>query len=146
MADVTAVGNVNSVSKSQPIVSEQDFAQLKPVVKQPSEKLSTSTEKKDQKPEQEQQQQQSLFAPGTVTEETVSQITEAVNDYMKQNDCNLELNYNKEANMINVKVIDKESGEVIREFPSEEMIERMIKAEENAENNQMRGIFVNRTI
>ena len=48
--------------------------------------------------------------------------------------------------MINVKVIDKESGEVIREFPSEEMIERMIKAEESAENNQMRGIFVNRMV
>ena len=141
MADNTlAVSGVNSATNTQPVVSEKDFAQIRTVEKPKSEgQPPKSTDKEEGK-------QQPLFAPGTVTEETVSQITEAVNDYMKQNDCNLELNYNKEANMINVKVIDKESGEVIREFPSEEMIERMIKAEESAENNQMRGIFVNRMV
>ena len=141
MADNTmAVNGVNSATNIQPVVSEQDFARIKPTGEQ------TKPESKPLTPAESEGGQQTLFAPGTVTEETVSQITEAVNDYMKQNDCNLELNYNKEANMINVKVIDKESGEVIREFPSEEMIERMIKAEENAENNQMRGIFVNRMV
>ena len=141
MADNTmAVSGVNSATNVQPVVSEQDFARIKTTSEQ------TKPESKPLTPATTEEGQQPLFAPGTVTEETVSQITEAVNDYMKQNDCNLELNYNKEANMINVKVVNKESGEVIREFPSEEMIERMIKAEENAENNQMRGIFVNRMV
>ena len=141
MADNTmAVSGVNSATNVQPVVSEQDFARIKTTSEQ------TKPESKPLTPATTEEGQQPLFAPGTVTEETVSQITEAVNDYMKQNDCNLELNYNKEANMINVKVVNKESGEVIREFPSEEMIERMIKADENAENNQMRGIFVNRMV
>ncbi len=145
MADNTlAVSGVNSATNTQPVVSEQDFARIKPVAPQPVDKLPTPAEKKEK---EQQQQQQPLFAPGTVPEETVSQITEAFNDLMDKIDCNLELNYNKEANMINVKVVDKESGKVIREFPSEEMIENMIQAEKNAENSQqMRGVFVNRMV
>ena len=143
MADNTlAVSGVNSATNTQPVVSEQTFAQIKPIAPQPLDKIPTPAEKE----KEEDQQQQPLFAPGTVPEETVSQITEAFNELMDKIDCNLELNYNKEANMINVKVIDKESGKVIREFPSEEMIENMIKAEENAEQMQMRGVFVNRTV
>ena len=137
---VTAAVVVDSTPKAKP-VGEQDFARIKTTSEQ------TKPESKPLTPATTEEGQQPLFAPGTVTEETVSQITEAVNDYMKQNDCNLELNYNKEANMINVKVVDKESGKVIREFPSEEMIENMIKAEKNAENSQqMRGVFVNRMV
>lgn len=139
MADNTmAVGGVNSSTSTQPVVSDKDFARIRNNEQSESQTLTPATK--------DGEEQQSLFAPGTATEENVSPIVEAVNDYMKQNDCNLELSYNKEANLINVKVTDKETGEVIREFPSEEMIERMIKAEETAEGNQMRGIFVNRTI
>lgn len=141
MADmVTAAVGANSAPSTKP-VGEQDFAQIRPVAPQPVDKVLTPAEKEEQK------EQQPLFAPGTVPEETVSQITDAFNELMDKIDCNLELNYNKEANMINVKVVDKDSGKVIREFPSEEMLENMIKAEQNAENSQqMRGVFVNRMV
>ena len=158
MADNTmAVGGVNSASHhTQSTVNEQDFAQVKPVKVKPAQSAPqkaksfnemTPAEQEERKQKlQTQQEQQSLFQPGTVTEETVSQITKAVNDYLKQNDCNLELNYNKEANMINVKVVNKETGEVVREYPSEEMMDHLVNAEKTAENNQMRGMLVNRTI
>lgn len=142
MADmVTAAVGANSAPSTKP-VGEQDFAQIKPVTtRQPVDKVLTPAEK------EQQEEQQPLLQPGTVPEETVSQITDAFNELMDKIDCNLELNYNKEANMINVKVVDKDSGKVIREFPSEEMIENMIKAERNAESSQqMRGVFVNRMV
>lgn len=136
---VSGVGR-SSGYNSQMSVSEQDFAQLK--------KSAETTNNEDQSqdrlltPAEQEEQQQSLFAPGTVTEETVSPIVEAVNDYMSQIDCNLELSYSKEANAILVKITDKETGKIIKEFPSEEMIEKLVEAKENGE--EMRGVFVNR--
>ena len=47
---------------------------------------------------------------------------------MDKINCNLEFNYNREADVMNVKMLDRETGEVIKEFPPEEMIENMIKA------------------
>jgi flagellar protein FlaG len=138
MADNTmAVGGVNSSTSNQSVVNDKDFSRIRSNEQSESQTLTPATTDGEE---------QSLFAPGTATEENVRPIVEAVNDYMKQNNCNLELSYNKEANLINVKITDKETGEVLREFPSEEMIDRMVKAEKTAEGNQMRGIFVNRTI
>ena len=142
MADIsTAAVGASSVPNTQPI-SEQDFAQVKPVAtKQPVEKVLTPAEEKKQK---EQQQQQPLLQPGTVPEETVSQITEAFNELMDEINCDLELSFNREVNMLNVKMRDKKTGEVIKEFPPEKMIENMIKADENAE--RLRGMFVDQAV
>ncbi|MBR2773726.1 MAG: flagellar protein FlaG [Selenomonadaceae bacterium] len=141
MADIsTAAVGASSTPNIQPI-SEQDFAQIKPVAtKQPVEKVLTPAEEKKQK----EQEQQPLLQPGTVPEETVSQITEAFNELMDEINCDLELSFNREVNMLNVKMRDKKTGEVIKEFPPEKMIENMIKADENAE--KLRGMFVDRAV
>ena len=147
MADmaISGVGGGSAQSVQQPI-GEQDFAQVqiqRPVVdtKKPQtrDRLLTPAEQEEQ-----QKQQQPLLEPGTVTEGTVTQITEAFNELMDEINCNLELSFNREANMLNVKMLDKKTGEVIKEFPPEEMIENMIKADENAE--KLRGLFIDRAV
>ncbi len=125
---VTAAVVVDSASKTQP-VGEQDFAQVKPVqVKpvdaKPADKILTPAE------EQEQKEKASSLQPGTMSEETVSQMTETFNELMDKINCDVEFNYNRKANMFNVKMIDKKTNEVIKEFPPEEMIENMIKAKD----------------
>ena len=68
--------------------------------------------------------------PGTLDEETVSLMTDQLNELMDKINCNLEFKYNKEVNMMTIKMIDKKTQEVIKEVPPEEMIENMIKAKD----------------
>ena len=123
---VTAAVVVDSAPNTKP-VGEQDFAQIKPVAPQsvqPADKVLTPAEKEEQK------EKEARLQPGTMSEATVSQMTETFNELMDKINCNVEFNYNRKANMLNVKMVDKESGEVIKEFPPEEMIENMIKAKD----------------
>ena len=127
----TAAAVVDSASKTKPI-GEQDFARLRPVDSQaPSsstlKSLNTLTDK--QKEEQEQAQKSGLQV-GTMSEESVKEATETLNELMDKINCNIEFSYNRKANVLNVKMIDKETNEVIKEFPPEEMIENMIKTKE----------------
>lgn len=120
---VTAAVVVDSAPKAQPI-SEKDFAQVRqPVEAKKPLNVLTPAEKEEAK-------QEARLEPGTMSEASVSQMTETFNELMDKINCNVEFSYNKRANMLNVKMIDKESGEVIKEFPPEEMIENMIKAKE----------------
>ena len=127
---VSAAVVVDSSSKTGTL-SSQDFAQIKPVETQPS---STSTLKaqspQEAKKEEEQKEKEGRLAPGTMSEESVNEMTETFNELMDKINCNIEFKYNKEANMLNVKMIDKETKEVIKQFPPEEMIENMIKAKD----------------
>ena len=61
-------------------------------------------------------------------ENSVSLMTEELNELMNKINCDLEFHYNKEVNMMSVKMIDKQTKDVIKEFPPEEMIENMMKA------------------
>lgn len=63
-------------------------------------------------------------------EKTVMDITEELNKLMSEINCDIEFKYSKEVNLMSVKMVDKETQEVIKEFPPEEMIEGMIKARE----------------
>ncbi len=63
-------------------------------------------------------------------EEAVSNMTDELNDLMDKINCNLEFTYNKEVDVMSVKMIDKSTEEVIKEFPPEEMVKNMIKAKE----------------
>ena len=125
---VTAAVVVDSAPNTKP-VGEQDFAQIKPVAPQSvisksADKILTPAEKEEQK------QKEARLQPGTMSEEAVSQMTDTFNELMDKINCDVEFNYNRKANMLNVKMVDKESGEVIKEFPPEEMIENMIKAKD----------------
>ena len=132
---VTAAVVVDSTPKAQP-VSEKDFAQVQPV-KQPvaAKPLEALTPA-----EKEEQEQKSRLEPGTMSEKSVNEMTETFNKLMDKINVNLEFTYNKEVDMFNVKMIDKETKEVIKEFPPEEMIENMIKAKD------WLGAFIDRAV
>ena len=63
-------------------------------------------------------------------EKTVSQMTKELNKLMSKINCDLEFQYHKEVNVMSVKMIDKSTQEVIKEYPPEDMIKGMIKAKE----------------
>ncbi|MBR0061336.1 MAG: flagellar protein FlaG [Selenomonadaceae bacterium] len=90
--------------------------------------------------EKKEKEQAGRLEPGTMSEESVSEMTDTFNELMDKINCDVEFKYNKKVNMLNVKMIDKESGEVIKEFPPEEMIENMIKAKD------WLGAFIDRAI
>lgn len=92
------------------------------------------------KKEDEQNEKEGKLERGSMSEESVIEMTETFNELMDKINCNIEFSYNKEAEMLNVKMIDKETKEVIKEFPPEEMIENMIKAKD------WLGAFIDRAI
>lgn len=65
-----------------------------------------------------------------MSEESVSLMTDELNELMSRINCNLHFKYHKEVNMLSVKMIDKGTGELIKEVPPEKMIKHMIKAQE----------------
>ena len=54
-------------------------------------------------------------------------ITEQLNEIMRNIDVNLQFQYHKEVNFMSVRMLDKKTGEVLREVPPEAMVEHMIK-------------------
>lgn len=136
MTDATsAVGSVKQGSSTQPI-TENDFAQLKKAdeTKKTDDKLKKPSDKK------EDEQKQSIFQAGKMSEETVKQVMEIFNELMEKINCDIEFSYNKKADMFNVKMIDKKSGEVLKEFPPEEMLENISKSKE------LRGAIINMAV
>ena len=62
-------------------------------------------------------------------EHFVSEMTRELNELMSKLNCDLEFKYHKGVDVMSVKMVDKNTKEVIKEFPPEEMVEGMIKAQ-----------------
>ena len=77
--------------------------------------------------EQEKEQQNQQDKP--MDEHFVSEMTRELNELMSKLNCDLEFKYHKELDVMSVKMVDKNTKEVIKEFPPEEMVEGMIKAQ-----------------
>ncbi len=65
---------------------------------------------------------------GSVDEETVDFMTKRLNELMEKINCNLEFSYHRFEEVMSVSMVDKETKEVIKEMPPEEMIEGIMKA------------------
>jgi len=65
-----------------------------------------------------------------LSEESVSLITQELNELMSKINCNLQFNYNKDVDVMSVKMVDKSTNEVIKELPPEEMIKNIRQARE----------------
>lgn len=61
------------------------------------------------------------------TEEQTSYIAEQLNEIMRNIDVNLQFQYHKEVNFMSVRMLDKETGDVLREIPPEAMVKHMIQ-------------------
>ena len=77
--------------------------------------------------EQEKEQQNQQDKP--MDEHFVSEMTRELNELMSKLNCDLEFKYHKEVDVMSVKMVDKNTKEVIKEFPPEEMVEGMMKAQ-----------------
>ena len=62
-----------------------------------------------------------------LTEEQTAYITEQLNEIMCNINVDLQFQYHKEVNFMSVRMLDKKTGEVLREVPPEAMVEHMIK-------------------
>jgi len=90
--------------------------------------------------QQDEEKSEFHHEPGTLDEESVDFMTQELNKLMSEINCNIEFTYHKDANMMSVKMVDKETQEVIKELPPEEMIENMMKAKD------WLGAFLDKTI
>ena len=126
--------SVNSTEQIKPVDSKQPSASaLKTQAPPPKAQDPLKAQEPKtlaQKAEEDKKEQESRLQPGTMPEESVKEVVDAVNKLMKENRVNLKFAYDKEVEMLNVKVIDPETKKVLREFPPEEMIENMKKARE----------------
>ena len=81
---------------------------------------------KSSKEQQEEKQEQK----GKLSPEFVSEMTKELNELMGKLNCDLECQYHEEVDVMSVRMIDKNTKEVIKEYPPEEMVEGMIRAQE----------------
>ena len=63
-------------------------------------------------------------------ENSVSLMTKELNELMSRINCNLQFRYHKEVDMMSVRMLDKSTGELIKEVPPEEMVKNIAKARE----------------
>ena len=113
MSTAIIAGGVGEHQEARPAVESAQ----KPEVKKPV-----------QQQQQGEEQQQQYVAPGSMDEESTKNMTEELNKAMERANSNLEFKYHKEVNMMSVAVVDKQSGEVIKELPPEEMVNNIIKS------------------
>lgn len=73
------------------------------------------------------------------TEAELKQMVEKANENLKINNSDLQFEMDTEASRMIVKVIDRDTKEVLRQFPSQEMVE-LSKAIE-----KMQGVLVSKT-
>lgn len=55
-------------------------------------------------------------------------ITQELNRLMSKINANLHFNYHQDAGVMSVRLVDKETNEVIKELPPEEMVKNMVKS------------------
>ncbi|SFT57066.1 flagellar protein FlaG [Selenomonas sp. GACV-9] len=91
-------------------------------VKEQVKKSDDAQESNNQKQQKEDEQK--------MDENSVSYMTKELNELMRRIDADLEFQYHKEVNTMSVKMLDKKTGEVLKEVPPEEMIKHMIKAKD----------------
>ena len=60
-------------------------------------------------------------------EKDLANITQELNKLMSKINANLQFNYHKEAGMFSVALVDKDTNEVIKELPPEEMVKNIVK-------------------
>lgn len=65
---------------------------------------------------------------GSFNEETVDYMTKELNKLMSKVNYNLGFDYHKFEDVMSVQMIDKETDEVIKEMPPEEIVENIMKA------------------
>lgn len=105
---------VSSMGEDVPKANVQESLQTSPTSTLPAaEQAESAAEAKEQ------------HAP--LSEEQTAFITQQLNEIMRNINVDLQFQYHKEVNFMSVRMLDKKTGEVLREVPPEAMVEHMIK-------------------
>ena len=134
-AERVEMGGAKSKTKPQQAIGVNASAQNPQVIfdtkaKKVDDVDSIFEKDDDRNPIAEEDEEEFHLEPGTLDEDTVNLMTEQLNELMDKINCNLEFKYNKEADMMTIKMINKKTQEVIKEVPPEEMLENMVKAKD----------------
>ena len=92
--------------------------------------LSTTTTQDAQEILKSKAEEKKQAEKSEVSPDALKEVLDSANKVLKGANINLLMDYNEEVNVLNIKMIDMKTKEVIKEFPPEEMIDNMIKARE----------------
>ena len=124
-----AVGSVQDVMLAAVAVSSMKDGAAEPVQTaagaQESAPRSVDAAVAEMRAQKQEADAQTQHEP--LTEEQTAFITEQLNEIMRNINVNLQFQYHKEVNVMSVRMLDKKTGEVLREVPPESMVEHMIK-------------------
>ena len=116
-----AIGSIKS-SESQHAVTNQEGGRLP----QGKVKFKAAADKPQRIPPQG----KPAVDPAKANEEMTKRVAEAMDQYIRSIQSDLEIKIHQETGRIVVRVISHETGEVIREIPSEEMLKLAEKMDE----------------
>ena len=116
------VGAADKVDNFQKAVNNDKADESRSIEKAPSVKVEDEIffEKDDQ--------DNFHLEPGSVNEETVDFMTKELNDLMSKTNYNLQFDYHQFEDVMTVRMVDKQTDEVIKEMPPEELVESIMKA------------------
>lgn len=118
-SDNSAVSTQNANSQ-QGIAGDLSQASASQQIQQMDQANTDSKDKQDKKDKDNQQ----------MDEKSVNLMTKELNELMSKINCDLEFSYHKEVNLMSVKMIDKNTQEVLKEMPPESMIKHMMAAKD----------------
>ena len=130
------VSSDNSAVSTQNANAQQGLASDSSAVSasqqiQPTDQANTDTQDKQKKQDKDNQR---------LDEKSVNLMTKELNALMSRINCDLEFSYNKEVNVMSVKMIDRKTQEVLKEMPPESMIKHMIAAKD------WLGVFLDKNV
>ncbi len=107
------------------------------------ERSHVDTVKEATKPSSTKQDETIRQAPGQVDGKAIDEAVEQLNEFTQSVQRKLEFSVDEESGKTIVKVIDKESGEMVRSIPSEEILDMQKRLRETSEaifNSNDQGI------
>ena len=113
------------VKAQEPVTSDAEQV----VVKDSQGTSNIAVEKNDEAAKNKNEEQKNS-ENDKLNEKFVSEMTKELNELMSKLNCDLEFKYHQEVGVMSVKMVDKNTKEVLKEYPPEEMVEGMIKAQE----------------
>lgn len=101
---------------------------IKPSSQSEKVQAAKTTKNQDNSLFQKDEQESVHIERGSFDEETVDFMTKELNKLMDKVSYNLQFDYHKFEDVMSVQMIDKETDEVIKEMPPEEVVENIMRA------------------
>ena len=124
------VGKLNDIVTAAVVVGATEKADnfQKAAQTENTDKVQSAAKVEDENLFEKDEQENFHVERGSVNEETVDFMTKELNDLMSKTNFNLQFDYHQFEDVMTVRMIDKQTDEVIKEMPPEELVESIMKA------------------